>query len=408
MTPRLRTFGVLGLALFLGRASPLVAQAPARAPAANEIETDPITCWWKSDKSAVHLAERFTVTLTCRLVETARLSVVPDLTQLEPTAVQLVPFEVLDGVRHEDITERAWRYFQFEYRLRLMGEEFFGQDVETPPLKLTYSIQSAQGASSLQGRDHAYVMPPLSMRILSLVPRNAPDIRDASRDTFADIEARRLRANTELVAAALCFAFATVLLGLGGARVLDRYRKRAPTAARAVGRGAVLRGCQREIGRVRSAVTREGWSPDLAGRALSALRVAGAVALSQPVAQTPAGGDNGRREGQLLLRHGVFRPKRTLVSAPTTADALGRELASSNGASGRTDALLQDLRESIVVLNATRYGRNGDVDSAALDQALEAGSSALRRLRLWMLWPVRTVAALARSAAALGGAVWSR
>jgi hypothetical protein len=44
-----------------------------------------------------------------------------------------------------------------------------------------------------------------------------------------------------------------------------------------------------------------------------------------------------------------------------------------------------------------RYGRDGQVDATALNSALDEGSSAVRRLRVNTLWPVRTVQSIARS-----------
>ena len=97
--------------------------------------------------------------------------------------------------------------------MRLIGDGFFGKDVDIPGVKITYHIQSSIGGGS-QGRDQIYALPALTMRVKSLVPKKAADIRDTSRDTFADIEARRLRSTGELVAAAIAFGFAVVLLGL--------------------------------------------------------------------------------------------------------------------------------------------------------------------------------------------------
>lgn len=429
--------GVRALLIVLG----LLAAARGVAAQA-DVESDPIKCWWKTDRSSVHVAEQFAITLTCGLVETNRISTIVDQAQLEPTTVQMPPFEVLTGVRHEDVREGSWRYFQVVYTLRLVGEEYFGQDVAIPSVKVNYTVQSAQGDASLQGRERAYLLPPLSMRVLSLVPRNAGDIRDGSAETFAALERRRFRANVELVAAATCFAFALVLAGLGAARVFERHRKRAPPKTRTLPAGAVLRGCLREIGRLKSDVTRTGWNPDLAGRALTVFRIAGAVALARPVAQSLVDLDMKGREGQLAIRKGVFRARRALLSAPTTADAIARELTDGNGAPSRSalwraklgapempaaseggrlpgpstslragagaHALLEDFRGSMEVFNAARYGRNGDLDTLALDRALDEGATALRRLRVRTLWPVRAAAAVTKSAAGLWGALWSR
>src|SRR5262245_28848288 len=58
-----------GLALALLVAAPALAQEPpkpgARSPKPGEVQTDPIKCWWKADRTAVSVGERFGLTLTC-------------------------------------------------------------------------------------------------------------------------------------------------------------------------------------------------------------------------------------------------------------------------------------------------------------------------------------------------------
>jgi len=394
-------------------ARPKAAAPPARpAPAPHapgDVEVEPIACWWKTDRNAVNIGERFTVTLTCSIVETTAIKVVPDLNQLEPTTVALQPFEVVKGVRHEDIRTPPLRYIQYEYTTRIIGDVFFGKDVDIPGVKITYHVQSSIGGGS-QGRDQTYALPALAMRVNSLVPKKAADIRDTSPDTFADIENRRLRSSAALVGSAISFGFAVVLLGLALVRVFGRYRVRTPSAIRPLSPAAVLRGSARAAERLRQEVAREGWSGDLAGRAMSVVRIASAVALGRPVAQQIVEPDAAPHDGQLALRKGLFRPKRALVSAATTSATIARALAHANGnrPNARTELLLTDLQESLVVFRAARYGRNGELDTAALDAALERSTDALKKLRVAHLWPVRTAGALARSAADVGGMVWSR
>ena len=387
--------------------APTAAQAPSRIASPGEIASDPIMCWWKTDKNAVQLGEHFTLTLTCGVVEAGRVTVVPDVKALEPATVPLAPFEVVRGVRHEDIKEGPWRYFQYEYTLRLLGEGYFGQDVDIPSITVTYNVQSPGGGET-QGRDQLYVLPAVPIRIISLAPAKATDIRDAPRDTFADIEARRFRATGELIAAGVFFAFAVVLVGFAIARMVGRYREHAPVVVRPLPARAVLAACLRAIGRLRSDVAREGWTRDLVGRALAALRVAGAVALGRPVAQTLVDMNVQGREGQVVLRKGIFRLKRALISAPTTEDAIARLLASGNGLDPRARAMLEELRDSLRTFSIASYSRNDRLDTTALDAALENGTRAIRRLRFTKRWPVSAAARIAKSAAGLGGMTWSR
>src|SRR6516225_2929546 len=109
------------------------AQAPAKtSPKANssapraftqtrqpgDVETDPIRCFWKTDRSSIVVGERFTLVLTCGIIETDKIKAVPDFNQLEPSTIGLLPFEVVKGVRHEDIKAAPWRYIQYEYTVR--------------------------------------------------------------------------------------------------------------------------------------------------------------------------------------------------------------------------------------------------------------------------------------------------
>ena len=42
-----------------------------------------LRCWWKSDRTAVHVGERFQLTLTCRVLETNTERIAPDERLLE-------------------------------------------------------------------------------------------------------------------------------------------------------------------------------------------------------------------------------------------------------------------------------------------------------------------------------------
>jgi hypothetical protein len=386
------------------------AMTPAAPPAQGqgqgqgEIALDPITCWWKTDTNAVHIGEHFTLTLTCDVADTGRVTVVPDVKSLEPTTVQLAPFEVVRGVRHQDIhiQESPSRYFQYEYTLRLLGEGYFGRDVDIPSINVTYTIQSPGGET--QGRDQVYVLPALPMRIISLAPLKATDIRDTPRDSFAEIEARRFRATAELIAAGIFFGFAGVLLGFAVARIVSRYRQHAPAASRSIRSRAVLAGCLRALGGVKSNVAHTGWTQELVARALAVVRIAAAVALGRPVAQTLVDINVPRQDGQMILRKGMLR--RALISAPTTEDSFATP--PGKGPGPRAQAMSEQLRESLQTLSAACYGRADHFDAPALDSALDNGMRAIQRLRSTKRWPMSTVAKLSKSAAWLREIVWAR
>ena len=389
---------------WLGTAA--AAQTPSNGPDLGGIEANPIACWWRTDKSAVHIGERFTLTLTCRIAETSALTVAPNVSEIEPASIQLTPFDVLAGTRHEDILASPWRYFQYVYTVRLLGDGFFGQDVNIPATNITYRIQSG----GTEGIERAYVLPSMPIRVMSLLPAQAADIRDASQETFGDIEARRFRATVAFVTAAICFGFAAVLLVVAGVRVVERVHTRGPAVARALPVGTVLQGCLTELARVKSEAARDGWNPGLVARALAPFRIAGAIALSQPVTHTLVDVETPTREGQIAVRQGIVRRKRALVFAPITADAIDRLRTSSNGhrQTAATQEELDRIRESLLVLNVARYGRSRNLDTEELDRTLDNGSHALRGLRRARLWPARAAQRLAKIPAVFGIGAWGR
>lgn len=350
----------------------------------NGIETDPIRCWWKTDRGAISVGERFTIALTCGVIDTPEVKVVPTMTQLDPGALQVPPFEVVGGKRGPDLVSGSRRYFQYEYSTRLIGEGFFGQDVNIPPLTVTYNIQSTVGQGS-QGRDQSYVLPAMPMRVMSLVPREVNDIRDASPETFSAIDARRFRATTVFTSAAVVFAFAGVLVILAGIRVFGRVRHRRPKAA-TLPAASLLAGSMRGLRQVKSQVVRDGWTPPLARRASTALRIAAAVGLDRRVAQEVANGRPAERAGQIAMSSGLIRRRRVFVSASTTPLFIGRELANGHRGAAEREAL-ERLQASLDTFTVAAYGREGELDRTTLDAALDAGTAAVRRLRVRRIWP---------------------
>jgi len=392
-------------------AKPASAPAKSSVPKAFEqvrqpgdVETDPIKCFWKADRSAIIVGERFTVVLTCGIIDTDKIKAVPDYNQLEASTIGLQPFEVIKGVRHEDVKDSPWRYIQYEYTVRTIAEGLFDKDINLPGPKLTYHIQSSIGGGST-GRDQQYQLPPLAMHVSSTVPQKAADIRDVPMNTFAEIETHRVRSTGEFVAAMIAFGFAVVLLGLAIVRVVSRYRVRTPAADRPLALPAVLRGCLHEAARVKSEAD-SGWTPELAARALTVLRIGGAVALGRPVAQSIVDAHVAPRDGQLALRKGVLGKRRSLVSNATTPGTIARSMAITNGRprSAQAEAMLKELEESLAVLSAARYSRNGMPDRSTLDSAMDRGIDVLKKLRTASRWPVRTVRSITSQAMEIG---WS-
>ena len=369
------------------------------------LERDPIRCWWRTDQTAIVVGERFTLTLTCSLLEISAITAVVNRDSLEPRALQLTPFEVVSGERHEDILSAPWRYFQYAYEMRLLGSEFFGQDVNLPSIGITYRVVSSSNETA--GQEQTLLLPALPMRVISLVPREANDIRDDWSSTFAAIEARRFRGTSELVAGSISLGFAVVLFGTALVRglVKSRASKRQQTAMLPI--GAVLRGCAAAIRELRREVGRDGWNLERVGQALAALRVAAAVALGRPVAQVQIGPDVSAREGQVLVRRGILRPARMAVSAPTGERAVARQLDTAAGKRPVRGIRLDQIGESLRVFSTARYSRDETLDGAALDAALERAEQAVSRLRLRYSWPARVTGGVAKPVAT-GSPAWFR
>src|SRR5437762_11021780 len=157
----------------------LLLAATATGAAAQDVSTDPLQCWWRTTTGAVRVGEPFAVVLTCAVLETDGATVVVDQSRLEPSVVQFPPFEVLGGSHGADLRTDQRRFFQYQYRLRLIAETMFGKDAALPETKISYRVQSKVGQkTAIQGRDQTYLLPSRSIRVMSLVPADASDIRD--------------------------------------------------------------------------------------------------------------------------------------------------------------------------------------------------------------------------------------
>jgi hypothetical protein len=372
-----------------GASAPTIAP---RAPKPGEVESDPIRCWWKADRTSLRVGEKFGLVLTCSVIETGPITVVPVINQLEPGALSLTPFEVVSGVAHDDVVVPPWRYIQREYAVRLLSDGFFGQDVTIPALTVTYNLQ--EKGSGSQGRDQQYILPALPMRILSLVPKSADDIRDASGQTFASIESRRFRASLATTTAWVSFAFAFVFGVFALVRATGQLRAKTKGIVKPLPASSVLGASLSALARVKEDASQAGWSSELSRRAASALRIAGAVALGRPVSQKFVGPEVAEREGQLTVQRGWPKRRRVMLSAATTSRTITVAMNNGHAPSAQTRASLESISDALGVLNTAGYGRQSKDDASALDSALADGTQAVRRIRATTMWPRRSAQAL--------------
>jgi hypothetical protein len=318
------------------------------------VEVEPITCWWRTSTSAVRIGESFDLRLTCAVVETEANKVVADFSKLDPTVVQLPPFEVLGGTHAADLVTPGKRFFQYDYRMRLIAEDAFGNDVPIPPLEISYRIESqVQGGDTTQGRDQSYSLPRTSMRLISLVPDDTSDIREAPAAPFTEIENRDSRANLMQTIATVLFALAGVVALLMLISMLRRKKTITTTTQLHLGPRTILSAVSKELDEVQRA-GRGGWTPELAGRGLAAARIAGSYAVGRAVGQrAPAPGET-PVEGVLVVR------------------SFGRgDVFVSGGATTETAAAIPGLSDALKTLTVARFGRIEKLD-ADIDGAIDA------------------------------------
>jgi hypothetical protein len=320
---------------------------------------------------------------------------------------------VLGGSHGADLRTDQRRFFQYVYRLRLIAENLFGRDVSLPETKLSYHVQSKMGdrQAALQGRDQTYLLPSQSVRVMSLVPADATDIRDTAGETFGDLDERAFRANLFTIVGGVLFTLAGLMALLALVRLARRYRKTSTAAERLMTDQTVLRGVGRELAHVRRERDGGGWTPELAGRALAALRIAGTYLVGRPVSLMPANkltaeGQDVPEAGRLILRAGWPRARRIAVSGAVTPLTMTRELARGT-ANARRTALLESLGRALSTFTTAHFGREGTLDEGALDESLGTAREVLNRARIEQLWIIKRFAAY-RAPTPLETRVWSR
>ncbi len=360
-----RAFFLLALVV----AAPVFAQAPSPKPQApvDMVEVEPITCWWRASVTAVKTAEPFDLRLTCAVVETEANRVVADFSKLDPTVVQLPPFEVLGGTHAADLVAPGKRFFQYDYRMRLFSEDLFGGDVPIPPLEISYRVESRlAGGETAQGREQTYHLPRTSVRLISIVPDDTSDIREAPAATFARSEDRESRAN-------LLQTIATVLFVLAGVVALmmlvGMVRRRTKTDERAQARlspRTILAAAARELDEVQRA-SRGGWTPELAARALAAARIAGSYGVGKNAGQRMVKPDETPVDGELAVS-GPLGRGRVFASGSLTSESASAPSAPHG------------LAAALKALTAARYGRQEKFGSD-LDEAVETALRITRQQR---------------------------
>jgi hypothetical protein len=378
----------------------LLGLAPAAAgaqPAPGAREVDPLTCWWRTSAAAVRVGEPFALLLTCSVLETDAARGVVDRSRLVPAAVQLPPFEVVGGAEGPDRVAGGRRFIQYEYSLRLISQEAFGADLAVPEMPVSFRIESrVEGTAAVQGRDQTYVLPAIPVRVISLVPDNARQIREAVAPTFGEIAAREFRARLLRLVATVLFGIAALTLAVGAVRwARERRAGRGAAQRLLLAHRTVIAGLRREFDALQYETRRAGWTVAAVARALAAGRILAGYVEGRPVLQRAA--DGPVLPGELRLRGGWLSRRSVAVStafAPRDAKAAG----TADGA----------IAPALATLTRARYGRDAGLDGAKLDAALDsliqaAGHAASRHTRF-----AGAVRAVRTSVAGRGSRAWAR
>ena len=365
------------------------AQDPPAVDQMAMAELDPIRCWWRTSSGAVRVGEPFSVVLTCAVLEAEDVQVVPDQAGLDGSAIPMAPFEVVSAEHPADLRGGQRRFFQYDYTVQIINADVIGQDVPLPELVIHYRINSQlPGSASQEGRDLTYVLPAHAVRVVSMVPQSAADIRDAPDARFGRIDALRRRAGIlEIVA--------VTLMGLGGLMtvlaigpLVRLVRQPGRPEELMASNVAILGLVLRELQDTQRKREQAGWSASLVSRASAALRIVAAVAIGRPVSQRLVEIDAEPGEGRLILQRSGRRAKPAAVSSGVTSEDVARELNRlSPAAPAEARQLLEGLHAELAALTAAQYGRPNTLDQEAVDRALSSAIAAAQSLRSDRLSP---------------------
>ena len=351
------------------------AASPDEARRSND-PADPLRCWWRTSSGAVRSGETFDLTLTCAALDSSSLQAVVDESRLAGSTLALAPFDIVASAHPRDLRDGQRRFFQYRYTLRLINPDAIGKDVALPPITLNYRLDSRAGSGEIiEGRAQNYLLPPLSVRVLSLVPENAPGIRDMPDADFFSGETLNRRANMlEIVAVTLSALGSLLLIALLLHRI-SRARRTADGTPRLLDERQLLNACQHELTTVADTAKAE-WNESLAARAQAAIRLAAACALDRTVSQMPATGAS-PDAGQLVVTHAR---EKLVLSAAVTGEQLAEVIATLPDASSRKTMLAQ-LHDALTTFDRAQYGAGNTFDRVTLDNATASALAVITELK---------------------------
>jgi len=366
------------------------------------VEVEPVTCWWRTRVSSVRVGEPFALLLTCSILETEAAKAVVDRSRLGTASVQFPPFEVMGGSQADDHLTPGRRFIQYEYQLRIVNEDSFGRDIAIPEMEISYRIESkVQQDASVQGREQTYILQPLPLRVQTLVPDTARHIRESSVPTLGDIAGREFRARMLRLVALILFGVAALMLVVAALRWIGRKRAERSAASRHLLPHRVVLGGVRSELKALQRDTRAGWTTESVARGLTASRIVASYLAGHAVSQRSV--ESAVSAGELQLNGGLVARKKVAVSGATTAHSL-------NGTGGRaaSDIAASDMDAALLSLTRARYGRVDTLDGSALDDALATATRATARVASRHTVVAEMLAAIGRSLSSLKPKAWAR
>ena len=353
---------------------------------------EPIRCWRQSTAGAISIGESFNVVVTCAVFESDNAQVIPDESRLNVASIQMAPFEILGGSHPPDVHRGSRRFIQYDYQLRIISPDAIGQDVNIPPLTISYRIHSRVGAAAtLEGRDLSYLLPMMPIKILSLVPNDASDIRDASEASLAAVDSLRFRSSLFRVLTIVFGALGAVMVVLALVPLARRSRVASAVEVDRIPDRAVMSRVISDLDEVQRSASGEGWSDETIARALGDARLVAAAAIGRPISEKPLKGNV--PDGRVLVRHGLIRASVATVASSVTARDVAA--AASGAASSTTrQQQLEGLQSALDTFTNALYRREPARDVTSLDDAVRHVSSVARAIaseRGWlnMLWARR-------------------
>ena len=379
----------IGAALLGTLAAPAVAQAPAPSTARLD-ETTPFQCWWRSDVGALRIGQVVTVTLTCAALERDDLTAVPDESRLTVAAIQTAPFEIVGGSHPPDLRTADRRVFEYRYQLRIIDADVIGRDVKLPPLSIPYRVESRVGAgATLAGRDLVHLMPQLVFRVVSQVPADATDIRDAGDASLATVDALRFRASAFRVATLLLAVLALVAGASAVPALVGRWRGGSARGPAGLSDAVVLRAAAGQLADVAARHPTGDFDAEAIAQAHQAVRVVAAGAAGLAVRQAPLAVGGVVPEGRLAVTGG-WRRRRAAVTASATTDTIARALEALPAETSAVVRMrLESLRDALAVLSRAEYGAQPLADTSAVAEALQAARAAAVALAREHRWSWR-------------------